>query len=166
MGNCACALALCVEPGLAAHVAAARRHYALAQPWSPQLDPHITVLYCGVQPPAVLHRLAVLAAHFSADAVDVTLDRAAAFSNPDGQVVNVHFRLHSAALLALHRAALRAYLDLGLVLQTPYAGAAYVPHLSVLDRIRWPAPAPLPAMPAQLDWRAGGCQLIVEALPA
>jgi len=159
-----CAIVLAVDAGLREQVEAERRRFGSEQVVERQLDPHITLLYGGFQPPATLRRLDALARAFAGEEIEVVLDGVDVFANRNGFITNIHYRIRSDALYALHRAALRGFAELSLPLQTSYVDAHYVPHLSIFDRVLLPKDlTTLMTLPERRHWRAGGCQLIGEA---
>ena len=159
-----CALVLSVEPELHNHVIVERHRFANDEVIARQLDPHITLLYGGFQPPEVLRQMEQLAISLATARVSFEIGDIATFSNRNGFITNIHFRVHSEQLHALHLDALRRYGELGLKLQTAYAGPHYVPHMSVYDRILLPKniTTMISRPPCTRSYQAGACHLVGE----
>jgi 2'-5' RNA ligase len=158
-----CAIVLSLEPALQDLVLRARRRFASAMAAN-QLEPHITLLYCGVRGPAEIARLSAIAERHAMREVEFRVDGVGQFSNAAGVVTNLHYRVESPALHALHADVVAAYSDAGFVPRTRYQGALYRPHISILDRVI--------LSPADMDdglplgsagpHRAGGAHLVGE----
>ncbi|RSZ58877.1 2'-5' RNA ligase family protein [Massilia atriviolacea] len=159
-----CALVLSVDQTLVDHVTAQRHRFGTDDVIARQLDPHITLLYGGFQPPEVLRQLETLATELAPAQAEFQVSSVGTFTNRNGFVTNVHFRVESGQLHDLHMRALHRYAELGLRLQTSYVGAQYVPHLSIFDRILLPKNmgTMMSTPPGGQRFRAGACHLVGE----
>lgn len=159
-----CALVLSLEEGLRERVNRERQLFGDDKLLQRQLDPHITLLYCGFQPPAQLKRLDELGAGFVAREIEFQVKDVSIFYNRAGLLTNVHYTVESAGLHALHRELLAAYRDAGFQMHTPYVGDHYTPHISIFDRLVMPKTVSTLFKPPNTDetHRAGGCHLVGE----
>ncbi len=158
-----CAIVLSLEPALRREILRTRRGFGSGMVAN-QLEPHITLLYCGVREAAEIARLAAIAARHAIREVEFAIMGIGHFTNATGQVTNLHYGLGSPALHALHGELAGAYADAGFAPCTPYAGARYYPHISLFDRVVLEGAdagrVPLPTHTG--PYRAGGAHLIGE----
>jgi 2'-5' RNA ligase len=159
-----CALTLSLDPELAGFVVGQRKLLGRDDLIDRQLDPHITVLYCGFEDPPAMASLAVIAECFHSRNVEFQIRDIGVFYNRAGLLTNVHYSLESPQLHVLHSDILDAYKQAGLKLHTPYVGRHYTPHISIFDRLAMPKTVSmLLEMPPRLHGHvAGGCHLIGE----
>lgn len=159
-----CALTLSLESELAGFVIGQRKLLGREDLIERQLDPHITVLYCGFKDPSALATLAVIAERFHPCSVEFQIRDVAVFYNRAGLLTNVHYALESPQLHSLHNEVLEAYKQAGFPLSTPYVGQHYKPHISIFDRLAMPKTVSmlLEKPPRIQGHLAGGCHLIGE----
>ena len=162
-----CALTLSLESELAGFVVNQRKQLGRDDLIDRQLDPHITVLYCGFKDPAALGALAGIADRFHERTVEFEIRDIAVFYNRAGLLTNVHYSLESPQAHELHNEVLDAYRQEGFQVHTPYVGLHYTPHISIFDRLAMPKTVSmLIEKPTRLKGRhAGGCHLIGERQP-
>lgn len=162
-----CAIVLSLDAALHRRILRARRAFGSALAAN-QLEPHITLLYCGVRGSDEIVRLEAIAQRFSVREVEFGIMGMGQFSTAAGVITNLHYRLDSTSLHALHAEIVLAYSDAGFAHCTPYVGPRYQPHISLLDRVvvrdadetgvEAGAGAALPSG----RYRAGGAHLIGE----
>ncbi len=159
-----CALTLSLEPELAEFVVDLRRSLGRDELANRQLDPHITVLYCGFNEPPAIAALAKIAECFRTRRVKFSILDIGVFYNRAGLLTNIHYKLDSPELHVLHVEALEAYKHAGFQFQTPHVGEAYTPHISIFDRLAMPKTIQmLVNLPPKLVGHyAGNCHLIGE----
>jgi len=159
-----CAIVLAVQPDFAAYVDEQRQLFGSVELIARQLDPHITVMYCGYQEPKDLRVRSQFAAQFNAIEVEFHVTQVGAFYNRSGLLTNIHYCIESESLRSLHQTILEEYLALFGRTHTPYVGAQYTPHVSIFDRVAMPKTAIslFARPPERVAWRAGGAHLVGE----
>lgn len=160
-----CAIVLSLDPTLRNSVESARRESSWAAVAGDQLDPHITLLYCGVRQGSELADIIALARRFSSREVEFRLSGVGTFRDRRGRITNIHYQVTSEQVEAFHREVLEAYRLMGMDFRTPYVGSAYVPHISIFDRLTASLDSPDVRSPLPGAHRAGCCHAIGEKVP-
>jgi 2'-5' RNA ligase len=129
-----------------------------------QLDPHITVLYCGYQTPDAIQVLCQLAKAHRSKVVNFEIKEVHCFSNRSGVLTNIHYQIESEQVRELHAALLEASIQNVGPPQTPYVGSLFSPHISIFDRVATQllAPAHFSIPNGSIRRIAGGCHLVGE----
>ena len=160
-----CALVLSLSPELREFVNSQRLLFRSPELDSGQLDPHITVLYCGYQNHDAIGVLYRLAEEHNTKVATFKIKDVNSFSNQSGVLTNIHYRIESEHLQELHATLLESFVrEVGNV-QTPFVGTLYSPHISIFNRIAMARrdTTLIFSVPNKSIRRiAGGCHLVGE----
>lgn len=164
-GTYECAAVLALQPIFASYVLSARAALVGSQDMQQlqeQLDPHITVLFAGLQDAFGLRQLHKIVQPYQDVELAFSVRAAGLFFDTSGRPINVHYMVESTAIAELHATLLESFLSAGFVLQTSYSWPNYTPHISILDRVMIPlnAAADVPLPDRHAKFRAGSCCLV------